>query len=314
MIGNTKPIKLVKYTSTIDNNGDATETVEVIYKLWAEVTDEGGSRSQTDGRTESSDTKVFRINFRNYNINSNYNIIYFGQVYGISNVKRINEKRFTWELTGFSLYQVTGDAAPPSPAQVNNWNSVAYNEALGGLTFSGGSVDNNRTLLQILTYPYNGTTYSNAYSESFSVGPFLGNIPNPDEFWTQFTPGQALLRWYRVTEGPPFTPLTVAAEQVITITRLSRRQISVYNNANNLIRPQNEFPFRAYDVANVDLGIVNNASEYITVMNASANNQVCFNIVEDKSSTAGMSFAVDPIAPYQSWNFGPPLKFNSSNI
>ncbi len=54
MIGNLKPIKLLKYSQTIDANGDATESVATTYKMWAEVEDGGGSRSEGDGRTEMS--------------------------------------------------------------------------------------------------------------------------------------------------------------------------------------------------------------------------------------------------------------------
>jgi SPP1 family predicted phage head-tail adaptor len=106
MIGNTKPIKLLKYATTIDANGDATETIQTTYKMWAEVTDNGGGRSQGNGRTELSDNKIFKINFRDYNITSEYKIQYFGQTYAISNARRIDEKRFTWEITAFNIFEL----------------------------------------------------------------------------------------------------------------------------------------------------------------------------------------------------------------
>lgn len=104
MIANFKPIKLLKYTNSIDANGDASETVATTYKMWAEVTDNGGGRSQADGQTNSSDSKTFKIWFRDYPITSNFKIEYFGQTYAISNVKRLDEKRFNWELTAFNIY------------------------------------------------------------------------------------------------------------------------------------------------------------------------------------------------------------------
>jgi SPP1 family predicted phage head-tail adaptor len=106
MIGTTKPIKLIKYTQTIDSNGDATESVAVTYKMWADIEDGGGSRSQANGRTDMSDTKTFRINFRGYNITPDYKIEYFGQTYSISSVKRINEQRFNWEITAFNIFEL----------------------------------------------------------------------------------------------------------------------------------------------------------------------------------------------------------------
>jgi head-tail adaptor len=106
MIGNTKPIKLLKYATTIDANGDATETIQTTYKMWAEVTDDGGGRSQADGKTNLGDSKVFRINFRDYNITPEYKIQYFGQTYAISNAKRVDEKRFNWEISAFSIFEL----------------------------------------------------------------------------------------------------------------------------------------------------------------------------------------------------------------
>jgi SPP1 family predicted phage head-tail adaptor len=104
MIGNLKPIKLLKYTNTIDADGDATDTVAVTYKMWAEISDEGGGRTQADGRTDMSDTKTFKVPFRGYNITPDYKIEYFGQTYSISSVKRIDEKRFYWEITAFTIF------------------------------------------------------------------------------------------------------------------------------------------------------------------------------------------------------------------
>jgi SPP1 family predicted phage head-tail adaptor len=104
MIGNLKPIKLLKYTNTIDADGDATDTVAVTYKMWAEISDEGGGRTQADGRTDMSDTKTFKVPFRGYNITPDYKIEYFGQTYSISSVRRIDEKRFYWEITAFTIF------------------------------------------------------------------------------------------------------------------------------------------------------------------------------------------------------------------
>lgn len=105
MIG-SKPIKLLKYTTTVDANGDATGAVAETYKLWADVSDDGGGRSQANGKTNLGDSKVFRINFRNYNITPDYKIEYFGQTYAISNVKRVKEQRFNWEISAFSIFEL----------------------------------------------------------------------------------------------------------------------------------------------------------------------------------------------------------------
>lgn len=104
-IGNLKPIKLLVYGTNIDANGDAIESIQKIYKMWAEVADNGGSKTQANGRTEMSDTKTFKINFRGYLITGNYKIKYFGQTYAITNIQRVDEKRFNYELTGFNIFE-----------------------------------------------------------------------------------------------------------------------------------------------------------------------------------------------------------------
>lgn len=105
MIGKLKPIKLLRYSNTIDANGDATETVQST-KMWAEVTDGGGGRSQADGKTELSDSKTFKIFFRGYNITPDMKLQYFGQTYAISNAKRINEMRFNWEISATAMWEL----------------------------------------------------------------------------------------------------------------------------------------------------------------------------------------------------------------
>ena len=105
MIGKLKPVKLLRYSNTIDANGDATETMQST-KMWAEVTDGGGGRSQADGKTELSDSKTFKIYFRGYNITPDMKIQYFGQTYAISNARRINEMRFNWEISGLAMWEL----------------------------------------------------------------------------------------------------------------------------------------------------------------------------------------------------------------
>lgn len=310
-IGNLKPIKLIRYTSTIDGNGDAEESVEIIYKMWAEISDNGGGRSQSEGRTVMSDTKEFKVNFRNYLIDGDYKIQYFGQIYAITSIERIDEKRFNYRLIGNNIF--VSASSVQEPTLPTNWTSATYNQTTGQLIFTGGSVDSYYTNLQILKYPFDGTTYVNAYNEAFGVGPFPGDNPSPGVNWTFFTPGQVLLKWRRVLGQSPFSPLSEYNEQVLTITRLARRWFGVYNKENNELRTTGAFPFRAWDVDDNDLGIVNNVAEYISVMNAAIPNQSCFTVVSDASDSSGMKFNCDPLAPYQSWNFGPPLKLYASN-
>ena len=98
-IGDYKPIKLSKYTTTMDANGDQTQTVQT-WTLWAEVTDLGGSRSQVTGRTTLSDAKEFKIWFRtDWALDGDWKVKYFGQTYAITGLSRVNEKRFNWVIS-----------------------------------------------------------------------------------------------------------------------------------------------------------------------------------------------------------------------
>lgn len=101
MIGQMKPIKLNKYTVTQDGNGDNTEVLTDSYRIWAMVDDGGGSRSVNQGKTNLDHTRTFNVWFRNgFNLTTEWRIKYNGKEYAITNVERINEKRFNYRITG----------------------------------------------------------------------------------------------------------------------------------------------------------------------------------------------------------------------
>lgn len=311
-IGTYKPIKLIKYITSLNANGDAVETLAKIYKMWSEVKSLGGSRSLQKEQTALSDSKTFKIMFKDYPINADFKIQYFGQIYAISSIERIDEKRFNWLITAYNIFKQP--ALLPDPAEspggggggVENWDSYTYDQALGTFVLSGGSTDDYFTRLSIYKYPYDGTAYVNAYNEGFSIGPFAGDTTTLQ----YFTPGQALLRWERVLNYPPYTVLTGSTEQVITITRLSRRGIFVFSQATGRIISKGSFPRTAYNVNGVSLGTATSESDYIAKMNADPANQACFTIVSATNNT-NQEFLIDPVSPYQTWGFSP-LNFNVS--
>jgi hypothetical protein len=93
-VGNYKPIQLVRYTITFNESGDPTQQAQY-WNAWAEVSDNGGGRSQVDGRTTLSSSKTFKIWFRtNTILIGEWKILYFGDTYAITNIQRIDEKRF----------------------------------------------------------------------------------------------------------------------------------------------------------------------------------------------------------------------------
>lgn len=103
-IGNYKQIKLYKYELGLPSqSGNYSENSNTSYLLWAEVTDESGSRSTIDGKVSLNDTKTFRIYYRGYNPYATYRIEYYGNFYEITAARRVDEKRFNWVLTASTI-------------------------------------------------------------------------------------------------------------------------------------------------------------------------------------------------------------------
>ena len=123
-IGTYKPIKLIKYITSLDGNGDAIETLAKIYKMWSEVKSLGGSRSLQKEQTALSDSKTFKIMFKDYPINADFKIQYFGQIYAISSIERIDEKRFNWLITAYNIFKQP--ALLPDPAESQGGGAVSY--------------------------------------------------------------------------------------------------------------------------------------------------------------------------------------------
>ena len=85
---------------TADSNGDNKETQVVRAKLYADVTDLGGSRTMEHQQLKLSGLKQFKVWWRpDWKINQNWQLKYFGQMYSISKIERIGEKRFNWLIT-----------------------------------------------------------------------------------------------------------------------------------------------------------------------------------------------------------------------
>lgn len=304
MIGNLKPIKLYQYTETIDANGDAVEEVANTYKMWAEVTDQGGTRGQQLGRTAMSDSKEFRIYFRGYLVTGNYKIVYFGQTYAITNVQRVQEKRFNYILTGFATFEANVGTSANTPI---NFEVIEYAGDTGILTFEEGNLGD--AYLQVLfKNPETLTSYVNAYGESLSVGP--GQFT--ELTYPLFTPpDQILVQWYLVSQGSP-TPITPINELLITCDRLSVRSFRLYRyGQQNTILQASIFDngIYPYNVAGSQLPIVYNIADFINSMNADAVNAQYFQITNYTlvlSGTFADSYLLEctPVSPYQQWNPG----------
>ena len=96
-IGQFKMVKFYEYTNSKSLEGDNVETEVLRIKTYAEVTDTGGSRGDNRGQSNLSGGKTFKIRQNgNRTINADWKIKYFGKIYTITHIERINEKRLNW--------------------------------------------------------------------------------------------------------------------------------------------------------------------------------------------------------------------------
>ena len=96
-IGQFKMVKFYEYTNSKSLSGDNVESLALRLKTFAEVTDSGGSRGDNRGQSNLNGGKTFKIRQNsNWNVNADWKIKYFGKMYTITHIERINEKRFNW--------------------------------------------------------------------------------------------------------------------------------------------------------------------------------------------------------------------------
>ena len=94
-------IRVEKWQAIKDSKGDAKESIAIAYNIWAEVVSSSGNRSETMGQTKLEKTKQFKIRFRpDWVITSAWKFVYLQKRYSITNIERINEKRFNWIING----------------------------------------------------------------------------------------------------------------------------------------------------------------------------------------------------------------------
>lgn len=97
-----KQIRLEKWVSTKDGSGDFKETTTK-YNLWAEVFEDGGGRSQVNGKNHLTNTARFRVYFRpDLKPTVGWKVVYDQKRYTISNIKKENGERFYWIITATS--------------------------------------------------------------------------------------------------------------------------------------------------------------------------------------------------------------------
>jgi len=104
-IGQRQPIILRKVTVAIDpttgRNVEAQdEDPTGIYKTWAEVTGSGGGRDYLNGQIGLTHTRDFLVRFRFDKFpNCEWKITYQGTPWTVSNIRRVDEKKFYWTFS-----------------------------------------------------------------------------------------------------------------------------------------------------------------------------------------------------------------------
>lgn len=302
-----KPIKLEKFTTSVDANGDASQTVET-YTFWAEVTDNGGGRTQAEGKTNLTNTKTFKIWFRvNQFVNADWRIRYFGQTYSVSNIQRINEKRFNCQITASASYNTLRIDTADAPSggggggSVTNWESVTYNQETGLFSFFGGTGEAN-TQIAFFAFPYTGFGYVNDWSEA--IGSQMISSPGTTTIEQLLTPGMVVVRYRRLLTVAPFTGLTDWTNYNLSVTRLPQRYFVLKNQANFNVLPTS-FPVVPLNVNGTQLAQANTIDQYVTIMNADASNAACFTILSYVQNINEIKFLIAPISPFEDygvWN------------
>lgn len=90
-----KQIKIEKWVTAKDSNGDNTETVEQTYTAWAVPRSSGGSRGFINNQGQLNQSVVFELGYRpDWKINGEWRIIYRGERYVINSIEQ--EDRFKW--------------------------------------------------------------------------------------------------------------------------------------------------------------------------------------------------------------------------
>ncbi len=93
----TAQIRIEKWGQVKDGHGNALESLTIAYNLWAEPLRTGGNRSDTNGQTKLNNSVQFKIRFRpDWKISSMWKLVYSGMRYSITEIQRVNEKRFNW--------------------------------------------------------------------------------------------------------------------------------------------------------------------------------------------------------------------------
>lgn len=106
-IGRRKRVTLTTVLVTTDANGRNIEADGDSYRAWAEVTNPSGFRAYLNGQTQLGKTKLFKLRFRfDKYPGAEWKIGYENKEWTVSEIQRVSEKNFYWEVTAASKSHV----------------------------------------------------------------------------------------------------------------------------------------------------------------------------------------------------------------
>ena len=100
MIGNMKPIRLVKYTTAQNETGRPVESIAATYNVWAELQKNGSGWIFQNGQAQLSNTMRFKFSIRGeFDLTGNWRLIWAGKEYTVQGIDRIDERKFNYQVT-----------------------------------------------------------------------------------------------------------------------------------------------------------------------------------------------------------------------
>lgn len=106
-IGLRKQVQIIPVTSEKNESGSWVETEGTKAGVWAEVTDPSGFRAYQNGQTQLGETKNFLIRYRFDRFpNCDWRLVYDGRRWTVSEIRKVDEKRFYYRLTATSKSNV----------------------------------------------------------------------------------------------------------------------------------------------------------------------------------------------------------------
>lgn len=98
-IGQRKQVQLVKISVTTATDGEQTEEDGDRFGVWAEVKRPSGFRGYQNGQVQLANERVFKIRFRfDKHPGAEWKIRYDARDWTISNVQKLEEKNFYWQI------------------------------------------------------------------------------------------------------------------------------------------------------------------------------------------------------------------------